>query len=311
MLPPHEDGSFVTTALTLFALIGFAANSILCRLALQPGAIDAVSFTTVRLVSGAVVLALVVGAGSRKAAAPSASEERSRAGSWTSAMFLFFYALPFSLAYVSLGVATGALILFLSVQATMLVGAVLAGEPIHWLEGVGILVALGGLLHLMAPGLSAPSPAGAAVMAVAGVAWGVYSLRGRRSTAPIRDTAANFLRAAPLAVLALAAAAPLHTARATRTGLLLACASGVLASGAGYAAWFAALPRLKALQAAALQLTVPVIAAIGGALLLGEHVTSRLVVSSALILGGVGLALGGRAIRARAAARVPGGTGTP
>ena len=237
-------------------------------------------------------------------------------GSWTSAFLLFLYALPFSLAYVSLGVATGALILFLSVQGTMLLGALLSGERIHWLEVVGIALALAGFLYLVSPGLSAPPIAGAALMASAGIAWGLYSLRGRRSSDPIRDTAANFTRSAPLALAALGAAAALGSLggaavpgarpgaiHITQRGLLLACASGVLASGAGYAAWFAALPTLKALRAAALQLTVPVIAAAAGIILLGERLTPRLVASTALILGGVGLALGGRAIRARATAR--------
>lgn len=298
----------MTAFLTLFALVAFAANSILCRLALRPGAIDAATFTATRLASGAVMLAALTAvtrqsARSGGAASRGARSSASHAGSWTSALLLFLYAMPFSLAYVSLGVATGALILFLSVQATMLLGAILTGERIHWLEVLGVAVALTGLVDLMSPGLSAPPLAGAALMAVAGIAWGLYSLRGRRSTDPIGETAINFTRSVPFALLGLALAAPLGAIHLTQRGVALACASGVLASGAGYAAWFAALPTLKALRAAALQLTVPVIAAVAGVLLLGERATPRLVVSTALILGGVGLALGGRAIRARAAAR--------
>lgn len=287
----------MTALYTLFALVGFAANSILCRLALRPGAIDPASFTLARLLSGAIVLALIVRArhGKRRGA--------SHAGSWGAAFLLFLYALPFSLAYVWLGVATGALILFFSVQATMLIGAVVSRERIHWLEVNGIAVALAGLAHLMAPGLSAPPPEGAALMALAGVAWGLYSLRGRRSTDAIGDTASNFTRSAPMALAAFAVTAPLGHLHVSPQGLLLASASGILASGAGYAAWFAALPRLNSLQAAALQLTVPLIAAVGGIALLGEEPTRRLVLSAVFILGGVALAIGGRALRAREAER--------
>ncbi len=293
----------MTVFLTLFALVAFAANSILCRLALRPGAIDAATFTAMRLVSGALMLVALTAATRRSARSAGTGSASAHAGSWTSAFLLFLYAMPFSLAYVSLGVATGALILFLSVQATMLLGAILSGERIHWLEVLGIAVALAGLVDLMSPGLSAPPLAGASLMAVAGIAWGLYSLRGRRSTDPIGDTAINFTRSVPFAILGLALAAPLGAVHLTQRGVALACVSGVLASGAGYAAWFAALPVLKALRAAALQLTVPVIAAVAGVLLLGERATPRLVVSTALILGGVGLALRGRAIRARMAAR--------
>lgn len=220
--------------------------------------------------------------------------------------------MPFSFAYASLAVGTGALILFLSVQATMLAGALLTGERIHRLEGLGIAVALAGLVYLVSPGLSAPDPAGAVLMAAAGAAWGIYSLRGRRSTDPIGDTAANFVRSAPFALgaglalwLASRAGASVLPMRITPHGLLLAGASGVLASGAGYVAWFAALRNLKALQAAALQLTVPVIAAAGGILLLSEALSPRLLLSAALILGGVALALRGRSVRARASAATP------
>jgi drug/metabolite transporter (DMT)-like permease len=284
----------LTSLFTLFALVAFAANSILCRLALGQGAIDAATFTSIRLTSGALALLLLT------AVIPRPVSKNSRAGSWTSALLLFLYAMPFSFAYVSLGVANGALILFLSVQATMLLGAIRTGERIHWLEWLGIVVAIGGLVVLVAPGLSAPNPAGAALMAVAGVAWGIYSLRGRSSTDPIGDTAANFLRAVPFALAASAgSAAAFGSAHLSTQGLLLAVGSGVLASGVGYVAWFAALRHLKALQAAALQLTVPVIAAAGGILLLSERISMRLVLSALLILGGVGLAVGGRVVRVR------------
>jgi drug/metabolite transporter (DMT)-like permease len=290
----------LTALLTVVALLAFAANSILCRVALGPGAIDPASFTAARLLSGAIALAIIARGLHRR------SRGGSLAGSWTSALLLFLYALPFSLAYVSLGVATGALILFFSVQATMLLGAVLSGERIHWLEINGIAIALAGLAHLMKPGLSAPRPGGAALMALAGLAWGLYSLRGRRSTDPVGDTASNFARSAPMALVAFAVAAPFGQLHLSPRGLLLASASGILASGAGYAAWFAALPKLNSLHAAALQLTVPLIAAVGGVVLLKEEPTRRLVLSSLFILGGVGLAIAGRAIRARNVARSEG-----
>ena len=283
-------------------MAAFAANSILCRLALGHHAIDAAGFTTIRLVSGALALFLLetVRRGAGRGVAPGDSgRARPHAGSWTSAFLLFLYALPFSLAYVSLGVATGALILFLSVQATMLAGALLTGERIHWLEGLGIVIALAGLVYLVAPGLSAPDPAGALLMALAGAAWGIYSLRGRRSTDPIRDTAANFVRTMPFAVVAGTAGAAFAGVHPSGRGLLLAAGSGVVASAAGYAAWFAALRKLKTLHAAALQLTVPVIAAAGGIAFLAEPITARLIVSAGLILGGVCFALSGRALRAR------------
>ncbi|HLQ66142.1 MAG TPA: DMT family transporter [Candidatus Limnocylindrales bacterium] len=294
----------MTPLFTAFALAAFAANSILCRLALGRGAIDAASFTAVRLASGAAALLVIV------KILPRPKSSGSQGRSWTSALLLFLYAMPFSLAYVSLGVATGALILFLSVQATMLVGAIRAGERIGVAEGVGLFVAIAGLVVLVSPGLSAPEPVGALLMALAGMAWGIYSLRGRSSSDPIGDTAANFIRSVPFAGVAVLAAA-MGSHHVSGRGALLAACSGIVASGLGYAAWFAALRKLKALQAAALQLTVPVIAAAGGILLLSERASVRLLVSTALILGGVGLALKGRASRARAAAGSARGGASP
>jgi drug/metabolite transporter (DMT)-like permease len=295
----------VFSLFTIFALFAFASNSLLCRLALGSGAIDAASFTTVRLLSGAAVLVVLqamirrasgdprLGAGRPGPAAPTRCER------WISAALLFLYAAPFSFAYISLGASTGALILFLCVQTTMLVGAVRSGEGVHWLESAGVIVALGGLIYLVSPGLSAPSPLGSALMVIAGVAWGLYSLRGRRSSSPIKDTADNFIRSVPLAALASASSFILAPNRAHLTphGLLLAASSGALASGLGYAAWYAALPRLKAVRAAVLQLTVPVITAVGGIVLLSERISLRLTLSAALILGGVAIALAGRAAR--------------
>ena len=316
----------MTPLFTVFALLAFASNSLLCRLALGSRAIDAASFTGVRLLSGAIALVLLrAGARSASGSTRHSSADRNlgagpqppsrtTANPWLSAALLFLYAAPFSFAYVSLGASTGALVLFLCVQATMFVGAIRSGEGVHWLEWVGVAAALGGLVYLVSPGLSAPSPLGTALMAVAGVAWGLYSLRGRRSSNPIGDTAGNFARSVPFAALTLGLVLVLDPAvtHVSPRGLLLAASSGALASGLGYAAWYAALPRLAAIRAAVLQLTVPVITAAGGILLLSERVSMRLALSATLILGGVGIALAGRARStartARTAPAAPRGT---
>jgi drug/metabolite transporter (DMT)-like permease len=278
----------VTSALTVFALIAFAANSVLCRLALGHGAVDPASFTSIRLLSGAVTLA-----GLWMATAPRATSGSRGSLPWVSAALLFLYAAPFSFAYISLGAGTGALVLFACVQATMLAGALGAGERFRWLEAAGLAIALGGLAYLVFPGLRAPSPIGSALMAIAGISWGLYSLRGRASANPVADTARNFALAVPLA--ALLSVATLRGAHLSWRGALLAAASGALASGLGYVSWYAALRGLTRIRAATVQLTVPILAAAAGVALLGETVTVRLVLSAILILGGVGLALAGRA----------------
>ena len=284
----------MTLLLTAVALVAFASNSILCRLALGAREIDAASFTLVRLLSGALTLLLVRAAVARRAAPKTVTTATS--GPWIPAALLFIYAAPFSFAYIRLSAGTGALILFACVQATMLIGAIRSGERFQWLEGIGLAIALAGLTYLVSPGLSAPSPLGSALMATAGVSWGLYSLRGRGSADPLGDTTLNFIWALPLALLvSLVAVRGTHL---SARGIALATASGALASGLGYTIWFAALRGLTAIRAATVQLTVPVLAAAGGVLLLQESVTARLVVSAALILGGVGLALAGR-VRAR------------
>ncbi len=294
----------MTPALTVFALVAFAANSVLCRLALGHGAVDPASFTLVRLLSGAIALAglrIATGPrGSRTAApegplgapaalAPARALPASRPP-WISAALLFLYAAPFSFAYISLGAGTGALILFACVQATMLAGAMGAGERFRWREAAGLAIALGGLTYLVFPGLSAPSPVGSALMVIAGISWGLYSLRGRRSQDPVGDTARNFALAVPFAVLV--SAGTLRGAHLSWGGVLLAVGSGALASGVGYVAWYAALRGMTRVRAATVQLTVPILAAAAGIALLGEALTFRLVLSAILILGGVGLALG-------------------
>ena len=267
-------------ALTILALTAFAANSVLCRAALGEDAIDAASFSALRLLSGALTLWVLV-ALRRGRTQPS--------GSWLSATCLFLYAVPFSFAYESLATGTGALILFGAVQATMLIAAVSSGERPGWLQWLGLLTALGGLVYLVLPGVSAPDPLGSALMTVAGISWGLYSLRGRAATDALGETAGNFARSLPL--MALVSAASLSVLRVDATGAVLAVASGALASGVGYALWFAALPSLTATVAATVQLSVPVLAAVGGVIFMAEMVTSRLVIASLLILGGVALAL--------------------
>ena len=263
---------------TVLALLAFAANSLLCRLALRSGGIDAATFTTLRLVAGAATLWLLValrGGGAW------------RAGSWRSALALFAYAAAFSFAYLGLTAATGALLLFGAVQATMLAHGLFHGERLRGARLFGFALAVAGLAGLLLPGLSAPPPVAAALMLGAGVAWGVYSLRGRGAADPVRGTAGNFLRTLPFALGLLALAWPVQAPQAT--GLACAIASGALASGLGYVLWYAALPRLTATTAATVQLAVPPLAALGGIAFLAEPPTLRLALASAAILGGIAL----------------------
>ncbi len=267
-------------ALTSLAMMAFAGNSLLCRVALKHTCIDAGSFTTIRLISGAAALWLVTRM-SRGA--------RAGNGTWLSAFALFVYAAGFSFAYLSLPAATGALLLFGAVQATMIAHGIWAGERLLKLQLVGLLLALGGLVGLLLPGLSAPPFSGSVLMLSAGVAWGVYSLRGKGAGDPIRVTAGNFLRAVPIAA---AMSVLTHgSASLDSAGFGYAVASGALASGIGYAIWYTALPALKTTHAATVQLSVPVIAALGGIAFLGESVSLRLVLASVAILGGIALVI--------------------
>jgi drug/metabolite transporter (DMT)-like permease len=246
-------------ALTSLAMIAFAGNSLLCRAALKDTGIDATSFTTIRLVSGAVTLWLV---------ARMRRGTYTGKGNWLSALALFTYAAGFSFAYVNLPAATGALLLFGAVQATMIGHGIWAGERLLRLQLVGMLLAGGGLVGLLLPGLTAPPLFGSVLMLGAGVAWGVYSLRGKGAGDPTRVTAGNFLRATPIAVAL--SVLMLNDASLDKAGFLYALASGALASGLGYAVWYTALPALKATSAATVQLSVPVIAGFGGIVFLGE-----------------------------------------
>jgi drug/metabolite transporter (DMT)-like permease len=266
--------------LTTLTMIAFASNSLLCRAALKDTGIDPASFTTIRLISGAMMLWLVVSL--------SRGTHTGR-GNWLSAFALFAYAASFSFAYVSLPAATGALLLFGAVQTTMIGHGIWAGERLLRLQFAGLVLALAGLVGLLLPGLTAPPVIGSLLMLGAGVAWGVYSLRGRGAGNPTRVTAGNFLRAVPFA----AALSVLMVDRSSldSAGFWYAVASGALASGIGYAIWYTALPALKATKAATVQLSVPVIAALGGIVFLGEPLTLRLILSSVAILGGIALVI--------------------
>jgi drug/metabolite transporter (DMT)-like permease len=266
--------------LTLLTMIAFAGNSVLCRVALRDSGIDAASFTSIRLASGALVLWLVSHVFRRA---------KTGTGNWLSAFALFAYAAGFSFAYRSLTAATGALLLFGAVQVTMIGHGMRSGERMAVQQLVGLVLALGGLVGLLLPGLSAPPLIGSALMLIAGIAWGVYSLRGRGTGDPVRVTAGNFVRAtvfAALLSLLLQSGAHLEL-----PGVLYAIASGAIASGLGYAIWYSILPSLEATKAATVQLSVPAIAAFGGIVVLGEPLTSRLVLASAAILGGIALVI--------------------
>lgn len=265
--------------LTAAVLAAFAGNSLLCRWALQGAHIDPAGFTAIRLGSGALVLWLLARMRGGGAAAAG--------GDWGSALALFAYAAAFSYAFMHVAVATGTLLLFAAVQASMLAAALWAGQRLAIGQWAGFALAIAGLVVMLLPGLSAPSPAGAVLMLVAGAAWGAYSLRGRGSRDPLADTAGNFVRALPFALaLLVAMATRLH---ADATGIALAVLSGAVTSGLGYALWYAVLPSLGATRAAGVQLGVPPAAAVAGILLLDEALDARLLVASVMILGGIAL----------------------
>jgi len=280
----HAVPPLRVAVLTSFALCGFAANSLLCRYALDGTRIDAASFTAIRLVAGAITLWALHALKSRGAPAVSQPDH-----GWRPAILLFVYAIAFSFAYLSLEAGTGALILFGMVQVTMLFADWRRGTRLRHLQWLGVAIALAGLAWLVSPGLSAPSPTGAVLMAIAGMAWGLYSLMGRRATDPVGTTARNFARAVPFALVAcLPVLLHLH---ASFSGVVLAAVSGSIASGLGYVAWYAALPGLTTARAATVQLGVPLLAAIAAIALLDEPLTARIVTGGLAILGGIALAL--------------------
>lgn len=270
-----------TFALTCAALTCFALNSLLCRAALGLGLVDAATFTTVRLGSGAITLALIV-RGRRG--------EGRRSGSWVSAAALFTYAAAFSVAYLRIPAGAGALVLFAAVQATMIGKGLFAGERPGRAEWIGLFLCLAGLVGLTLPGLDAPDPAGVGLMVAAGAAWGIYSLRGRSAPDAVAANADNFARSVPMALaLSLVLFGRVHV---SSVGLGLAIASGAFSSGVGYAIWYAALAGLTATRAAIVQLAVPPLTAALGVLFLGETLTPRLAVCGLVILGGIALATG-------------------
>ena len=269
-----------TIALTTIAMVAFAANSVLARLAFATAGAEPLSYTGIRLAAGAITLAILLLA-RRQSLRP--------VGSWTGAAALFGYAILFSIAYVLLGAGTGALILFASVQFGILGWAILKGDRPKPLEWLGLALAFGGLVYLVSPGLVAPHPVGTALMIGAGLCWAAYTLIGRGSTTPLADTAGNFVRTLPIAVVLLAAGLALQIP--SPLAALYAILSGALASGFGYAVWYAVLPMLTRTRAAIVQLTVPAIAAIGGILFIGEGLSLRLIVAGIAIIGGVALAL--------------------
>jgi drug/metabolite transporter (DMT)-like permease len=285
--------AFETAALTVLALIAFASNSILTRLALGRGHIDAAGFTSVRLVTGALMLSALV---------------RLHAGGWTplrgrglaAPLALFAYAAPFSFAYLRIGAAAGALVLFGTVQLTMIGWGVAHGERPGARAWLGLLVAAAGLVALMLPSAARPDPLGLGLMVVAGIAWGAYSLLGKRAPDPLAANARAFVIGAAFS-LALSALL-FRSFRTDGAGLVLAAISGAVTSAVGYAIWYRALRGLTATRAAIVQLTVPVIAAIAAVALLGETLGVRLVVAGAAVLGGVALALTARVSRAAAPA---------
>ncbi len=277
-----KPSSLQTIVLTTLTMIAFASNSLLNRLALGKQEIDATSYTTLRLTSGAIMLFII-------ASLQKKSSEAALRGGWLSAAFLFLYAIAFSFAYLSLTAGTGALILFGSVQVTMIVVALSRGERPQLWEWLGLCLALGGLVYLVLPGLAAPSLLGSALMTIAGIAWGFYTLRGRGSQNPLAETAGNFAYTVPMVLLLrLLTWNNIHF---SNQGILLAILSGAIASGVGYVMWYAALPGLTTTRAAIVQLSVPMIAAWGGVAFLSEHVSARLLLAGALILGGIALSV--------------------
>ena len=274
-----------TIIFTALALIAFAANSVLCRLALGEGAIDASSFTTIRLGSGIFVLYILIKIFN--------NQERSTvSGSWSASLMLFIYAVTFSFAYISLDTATGALILFGSVQISMILVSVIRGSRLHSSEWLGLLLAFSGFVYLILPGVTAPSLTGFILMSLSGIAWGMYTLMGRESGNPMLSTASNFFKTIPFIIILTLIT--LSQAHMSSKGILLAVLSGALASAIGYTIWYVALGGLSSTQAAVLQLLVPLIAALGGVVFVSEEITIRLLISASIILTGILLVISGK-----------------
>jgi len=280
VITTHKQSPLGVTLLLILALLAFAANSVLARLALENGHIDPWSFTLIRIGAGAVFLTIITGL-----------KRSVDNGNWRGALWLFIYAVFFSLAYVKLPTGTGALILFAGVQITMISGGFFKGErlaPVQWL---GLVMAILGLILLLSPSLERPSPLGAIMMLAAGIGWGLYSLKGQGSSDAIGDTSGNFLRLAVVLVLMTPGILIFETSISLQIdGIAYALISGIITSALGYVIWYKVLKDITAVRAAISQLTVPVIAALGGLILLSEPITPAFLISSVIILGGVGLA---------------------
>jgi drug/metabolite transporter (DMT)-like permease len=270
-----------TAVFTALALVAFAGNSLLCRMALGPAAIDAASFSTIRIIAAAICLWLITVVTRRGSVWTQ--------GSWLSALTLFVYAIPFSYAYGLLTAGTGALILFGTVQVTMIGSALFEGERPHARQWVGLLVAIAGLVCLLFPGIASPSPLGGALMTIAGVGWALYSIHGRGAVDPVAQNGGNFIRTLPMLIIVSVLA--LRQQHIETTGAILALLSGAVTTGLGYAVWYSALRGLTATRAALVQLLVPVITVAGGVVLLREPLSPRVVLSAAIVIGGIALAL--------------------
>ena len=286
------------TLYTIIALIAFAANSLFCRMALAEGYIDAWSFTIIRLLSGAICLSIIMGVYSynlrRKDLTLNNPQNKAilkDKGSWLSSLSLVVYALCFSIAYVELDTGTGALILFSAVQLTMIGWGIYKKEQLSALQWMAFIVAVAGFVYLMLPSAAVPSVLAATLMAISGMAWGIYSIRGKTCVSPLRATGFNFIRslvAIPLLlIIGMVYLKNMPLSTISIEGILLACASGAIASGMGYSVWYMAMPSLKSTQAAVVQLCVPVLAAILGVVFLSEQLTLPFILASAVILGAV------------------------
>ena len=285
MIIRSNNNLIKTVVFTGLALVAFAANSVLCRLALADGAIDAIGFTILRLVSGAICLLVIININRKKSGS-------STKGSWYAGLMLFVYAITFSIAYITIDVGTGALILFGAVQITMLLHSYISGNRFYFIEWVGIVISFAGFVYLILPGVTTPSVIGFLLMAVAGIAAGLYTLKGLVSKSPLMDTAYNFLRTIPFVII-LTIVTITHLNYSTE-GVLLAVLSGGIASAGGYTIWYIALGGLSTIQAAVLQLLVPAIAALGGVIFASEVLTLRLTISATMILGGILMIIFGR-----------------
>jgi drug/metabolite transporter (DMT)-like permease len=263
---------------TILAMIAFAANSVLCRLALGENSIDAAGFTSIRLISGALVLYIILIAGSK-------NNKTNSKGSWLSALMLFIYAAAFSFAYISLDTGTGALILFGAVQLSMVIISLFSDHRMHLSEWLGMIISFSGFVFLVLPGVSAPSLSGFILMSLAGIAWGIYTLRGRETSDPKSDTTYNFLRTLPFIIVFVIITS--DNLSLSSRGVWLAVLSGGITSGIGYVIWYMALRGLSTTIAAVVQLSVPLIAAIGGVMFVSEEISVRLILSTILILGGI------------------------